>query len=251
MTQFHFVVAAHNAGRWIGGCLYSLIGQRDQQFTVNVVDDGSTDNTYAAAQAVADRSDRVQVVRNVTRMGAMYSQHKAITRLDCDDRDVVVIVDGDDQLAHPNVLGVLAGHYDHIPDLVLTYGSYEPRPPSLTCIAAQPYPASVSNLGRFRTHGRRLGLLFNHLRTFRVGAYRQLDPDINFRWPDGTWFKTSCDAAVMIPLLEMARTRHRFIPDVLYFYNSVNPASDWRQAHEEVSRTHLHILQDIPPVWRQ
>ena len=45
------------------------------------------------------------------------------------------------------------------------------------------------------------------------------------------------DTALMIPMLEMARERHLFIPDILYVYNTTNTISDHR-----VDRSFQHML---------
>ena len=43
---------------------------------------------------------------------------------------------------------------------------------------------------------------------------------------NGQFFSAGCDLAEMIPMIEMARERVRFVPEILYVYNKLNPISD-------------------------
>ena len=253
--KFHFVVTTRNAAKWTERCLRSLMSQKGQTFTINFVDDASDDGTADIAEALLE-NERLAwpwvaytfVPRGV-RVGAPPNQCEAIRMARPDPDDVIVIVDGDDYLAHDNVLNVLAGVYAD--DAVeMTYGSYEPDPPSPTCPAVLPYPPEVARQRSFREHTRVHGCLFNHLRTFRYRLFAQIDQEKNFKWPDGTWFDFGVDFAFMMPLLELAGENYRFIPDVLLMYNSENPASDWRRSASEADRVHHYVLADLPPVRR-
>lgn len=250
--KFHFVVTTRNAEQWTERCVHSLVSQKDQRFTINFVDDASTDATWdKASQALGvtlpSNLERITMKRNDKRLGAPPNQCYAIAASEPDPDDVIVIVDGDDYLAHDDVLNVLAGYYKN-DEVELTYGSYEPDPPSDTCPKVMPYPEKVAKERSFRNYTRRRGCLFNHLRTFRYRAFAQIDQETNFKWPDGTWFDFGVDFAFMIPLLEIAGPNYRFIPDVLLMYNSENPASDWRRSASEADRIHHHVLANLPPV---
>jgi len=251
VTDFHFIVAVRNGGPWIRRCLDSLASQRDQRFVIHVTDDASEDDTVKEIQRfrIENPTVRIRPVANRLRMGAMYNQYNAIARAHADRRDVCVIVDGDDYLAHDNVLNVLARCYDHSSELVCTYGNYRSEPHSQTCIAPEPYPKVVAKDRDVRRWSLVNGIKVNHLRTFRAGAFMKIDPARNFCWPNGNWFRVCCDTAVMIPLLEMAWLHYRFIDEILYVYNSENPDSDWRQSAFEINQTNHYILGELSPVW--
>ena len=95
------VVPAFNVGRYLKECLNSLALQSYSNIVVNVVDDGSTDDTGQIADAFAARDERfvvmhqpnrgVGVARN-TALAAIYAQQAV---------DYVAFVDGDDYVA-PN-----------------------------------------------------------------------------------------------------------------------------------------------------
>ena len=40
---------------------------------------------------------------------------------------------------------------------------------------------------------------------------------------DGHYYQMTYDQAIMLPLLEMAGTRAKFIPEILHVYNKENP----------------------------
>jgi len=246
--RFCIVSVSRNAEPWLDRCIDSIeaLDVGEHQLDVCMIDDDSTDRS---AIKIADRcNDNGWTWRaNTSRIGAMANQCKAIDLLECGPEDVIIIVDGDDYLATPNVLHRLYEEYQD-PDVQLTYGSYAPDPPSETCSPARPYPASVIRDRTFRTATYEVGIRYNHLRTFRAGPFHALDRDLRFKWPDGSWFDCCPDGAVMLALLDSVGPNHRFIPDVLYGYNSENPDSEWRVRAKRIDATYSYIIRDLPPV---
>jgi len=224
--------------RWLPACLKSIAEQAWDNFDVIVIDDASDDGLQSDFVANYCEEKGWTAVLNETPKGAMYNHVYAIRNF-CDPEDVVVFVDGDDRLAHEYVLQTLdkfysTGKYD------LTYGSYDSVPRSKTCIQAKPYPPKVVKNREFRTYTRVNGLHVNHLRTVKAKLPLKLGNE-NFTFPDGEWFKACTDTAMMIPCLELAGRRHVVIPDILYLYNSENPASDWRTKLNEIRRIDDYI----------
>lgn len=252
MTGFHAIVAGRNCENWVVRCLDSLASQRRPFDTIQVTDDASTDRTFSTVtnwvgEQAPDVQARVNAVRRGQRLGALRNQCDMIDRANPDPDDVLVFVDLDDRLAHSMVTIKLEAEYAR-PELDCTYGQYAPSPPSNTCQQARPYPHQVVAQRNYRSFAAQAGgILFNHLRTFRYRVFSQIDRDLNFCWPDGTWFQTCCDTAMMIPVLELAR-EHRVLDEVLYTYNSINPLSDWRQNAAEIDRTHGYILRTLLPL---
>lgn len=249
MTRYCIVSVSRNARPWIEASLQSIAEQKDQQFDVCVVDDASTDGSAEIIRERAEHEGWACSTSDV-QMGAMFNQCMAIDILAPAPDDVIVIVDGDDRLAHPDVLNRLEQEYQD-PRVQLTYGSYRPDPPSATCPMAMPYPDDVIRRRTFRTKLHSVGVLYNHLRTFRYGPFSQLDRDLRFRWPNGDWYDCCPDGAIMLPLLEMVGPDHRFIPDVLYIYTSSNPTSEWRERPRRIDETYNRIcgLPRVKP-WR-
>ena len=245
--RYQIISVSRNAAPWLPACLASIAAQTGQPFDVCVIDDASDDGSDEIIRDFAEERGWAYHL-NTKCQGALANQCLAFDSLAPADDDVVVIVDGDDRLAHPGVLDRLQLAYAN-PAVQLTYGSYRPDPPSESCPMARPYPAEVVRARSFRTGMYSVGLLYNHLRTFRAGAFRTLDREMRFKWPNGEWFDCCTDSAVMLPLLEVAGENHRFIPDVLYIYSSANPTSDWRERPGRIDATHKYIW-GLPPMSR-
>ena len=66
---------------------------------------------------------------------------------------------------------------------------------------------------------------YSHLRTFKRKLWENI-PESLLKDKNNNFYKVAWDVAFMIPMLEMASERVKFIPDILYCYNVINPISD-------------------------
>ena len=221
--RFLVVVAVRNAEKWIGKCLESIEAQTQPLHCV-VIDDCSTDST---AHALAFSTGRLQsgkftYVGRGERQWSLHNISDAIRDYG-QPGDVVVIVDGDDWLAHPEALTRIAKEYEC--GAWVTYGNFT----SLSgCPGWMPaYPQSVLRGGRLRSYPWRV----SHPKTFRKELFDRIDTK-DFQH-DGEWFKITGDVALMLPILEMAAERSVYIPDKLYVYNDVNELNDHKLAPDE------------------
>ena len=92
------------------------------------VDDASTDDTSRLVGehlAESGQADRVIFLRNECRAGAAANIDRAVRS--CDAGEVVVLVDGDDFLAHRQVLTRLNAIYQD-PDVWVTWGQFTSVP---------------------------------------------------------------------------------------------------------------------------
>ena len=239
--RFKFVVAGVNHQKWLPTCLQSIAEQTVKDFDVVVIDDATPDQNFRDwIRDWCTELGWLPILHEENR-GAMYSQVHGISELHCEPEDVLVWVDGDDRLAHANVLERLLYHYRD--DTKLTYGQYRSEPFSPTCSPARPYPSEVVASNGYRMFGLSGGgLLFNHLRTAKFELFSQLE-ELDFKDHEGNWFKSAADAAVMIPCMELADGRLKCLEEILYVYNSENPQSDWRIQPKQVNSDHDIILR--------
>ena len=242
--DYLFVVAAMNHQDLLTRCLKSILGQNHQDRIRVAVGDDASDVILdpsvldAGGTWVPDLhlrwGERQGVLRNQVALIRAVAQHPD---------DVIVFVDGDDRLARLDVIDVLDDAYSD--RTLLTYGSYEPDPPDAGCQPAQPYPPAVIRRGSFR----RAPHLFNHLRTMRRRVFDQItDADLLV---DGTWPMAGGDYALMMPALELAAPRIKFIPEVLLTYTSNRSDSEWRVRQAELGRVHHGIAAKPPKVRRR
>lgn len=239
------VVAFRNRGDLLDRCLQSIAEQTDHDFGVVVADDASTDTDVADVMV---RWAREQpgwlMVTRVERLGTLHNQVDAIRAAPMAADDVIVFVDGDDRLAHPGALERVRAEYQSGP-VELTYGSYQPDPPSSTCPAVRPIPADVCRRrGGYRQWARRNGTVWNHLRTMRRRIFDAIP--VSYFVRDGVWLQTCPDHALMTPALELAGGRHRMIDDTLLLYTSDRPDAEWRVGGEPELRNYPWVMSRPP-----
>ncbi len=161
---------------------------------------------------------------DAARMGGACSEnvYHAVRSLSPDT--IVLWVDGDDWLAHDEVIARVLREYKR--GAWLTWGQFtyadgtpgwcQHRNPA-TPVRSQPW-------------------FFSHLKTFRAGLFQQIKK-ADLLNSQG-WVDRAVDQAIMFPMLEMAgAVRGTFIPDPIYIYSGENtPLSDAAEGELEARR---------------
>lgn len=227
MNKFLVIVPVHNSFDWIERCLDSIFIQKYEDFNVMVIDDHSTDGTW-------DKINNYDFnkARNSIRNGSgLENIKKGIDYMNPSPDTIIVTVDGDDYLADHSVLSYLNATYSE--DIWMTYGQYKPLSGKYKGIC-QPLEYNVTfdekgekviNQLTSDTYRRSGAWVTSHLRTFRAWLWRRIDDD-DLRDKDGKYFKIAWDLAFMYPMIEMAGSHVKFINEVLYYYNDLNPSCD-------------------------
>jgi GT2 family glycosyltransferase len=145
------VIPAFNAACWIGDAVASVLAQTHRDWSLVIVDDGSTDETFAVAARLADR--RIRLVRQAN-AGVSVARNKGFGELHCaapsspqpppagggggfrlnrlplplregvgGRGNATLFLDADDWLA-PDALARLAAALDASPDAVAASGAY-------------------------------------------------------------------------------------------------------------------------------
>ena len=228
MTSFRIITPAYETARWIGPCVRSVRDQSGVDFRAVVLDDCSTDATFEKAEAAMGGDARFTLVRGDTRVFQLARRIEGIRKIAESPDDVIVLVDGDDWLAHDRVLERLAREYED-PDTWLTYGSYRSRKPKLTSrlrfwrrrLSTKAFPREVLEQRLVRYHW----WIGGHLMTFKRFLFDGIK-DEDLRDEEGRYFGAGTDLALMFPMMEMAGPDHvRHIPEPLYIWNKHNPQS--------------------------
>ena len=266
--KFIVVIGAYNAEKFIGQCIASVRRQSCPDWKCVVIDDLSTDKTLDAARAAADQDSRIMLIRNELRKFLLANTAAAIELASPDPEDVVVWLDGDDALMGTKVFERLRQAYNA--GAWMTYGSYAGSD-DVRGVECKPYSSWVVKGSFYRWSEWRA----SHLKTFKVWLWRKIKPGdltisreqhleflrhlrVSFRWlsyfklrgvafgdlvdPSGDFFRRCTDKAVMLPMLEMARERARFIPAILYAYNN-QPSGEPKKAKKLINRFVRYYLR--------
>ncbi|MEX0849101.1 MAG: glycosyltransferase [Candidatus Dependentiae bacterium] len=214
--KFVFVTASYNNAQWCEKNLISIFKQKHTDWRLIYTDDCSTDGAVDLVKKCIetfDMQDKVELICNEKREGHLANQYKSIHT--CEDDEVIVILDGDDWLAHDEVLNYLNETYQD-DNIWLTYGSYErliPGYPKCFCSAV---PEEVVKNNTIRKYT----WCLSHLRTFYAGLFKHIKKeDLMF---EDAFFPMAVDLATMYPMFEMAGIHHKYIEDILMIYNNDN-----------------------------
>lgn len=232
LNFFSITINTYNHKDWIEKCIISCIEQDYSNFEVILIDDISNDGTYEISERIASENpNSIKVIQNKEKI---YSQLRNISNLTklSKDGSIVISVDGDDFLKDPNVLKKLNDVYNS-GEVWMTYGKYEEFPYG-SIPPYREYPKEIVESNCFRDYN----WLASHLKTYRKELFLKIDEN-DFKFENGDWFDVTGDQAFMLPMLEMSAERSRFVDEVLYCYNTINPTRDGAMRsgrQEELSR---------------
>lgn len=223
---FVIIVPSYNNEMWYLKNLDSIFSQKYENYRVIYINDASTDRTGELVQQYLKDNhleNKCTYIENRENQGALYNIYHAIHS--CLDYEIVLLVDGDDWLKHPDVLSRVNEEYKN-ENIWLTYGQFEWFPVGNEGFCV-PYPEDAIKYNKFRE----AVWVSTHLRTFYAKLFKQVKKkDLLYK---GIFFKVAWDLAMIYPMLEMAQERHSCIPDILYVYNNQNPLNDSKLYAEE------------------
>lgn len=220
------VICSYNNEQWTENTLDSVFTQEYDNFRVIIVDDCSTDNNPIVIQKYIDDhnlADRITFVHNTERHRKLFNLYKVL--YECNDDELVVMVDGDDSLADTHVLEYINNVYDD-ENIWFTYGQYRNVPASQAIQwghkemgYCRPVPKHIQRKQAYRYYS----FIYMHPRSFRAWLFKlvKLEDLIadKIEGFEGDFYPASNDVAMYFPMVEMAHTHIKFIPDVLYIRN--------------------------------
>jgi glycosyltransferase involved in cell wall biosynthesis len=225
-VEFFVFIPSYNNEKWVERNLEALFSQNYTNWVAYYVDDCSSDKTallvenYVKARGF---QDKVTIVHNPVRKFAMANYVHAIAH--CPSHKVVVSYDGDDFFAHDKVLEKLARIYAN-PKVWMTYGTYVSEPELAPCVCKK-LPKKVMKHRQFRKYK----WVTSQLRTFYAALFSKIRlSDLKYKGKSaafksykGQYVPSSCDLAMMFPMLEMASKGHiYYVKEVIYIYNRHN-----------------------------
>ena len=125
-SKYKFIVPFYNCENWIKKCIKSIKMQNYKNFECALIDDLSTDSSAEIVKKEIVNDDRFRLIQNKDKKYALGNIVSAIDGLECEDEDIVILLDGDDWVASSRTLNKLNKSYNE--DCLLTYGSYVYNP---------------------------------------------------------------------------------------------------------------------------
>lgn len=238
--HFMVVIPSRNNSKWCERNLKALADQWYSNWHAIYINDASTDDTQEKVENFIKNhhlEDKIRLINNETRQGAMANIYNAVYM--SDDWDVIVIYDGDDWFSLPNVFNVLNRAYAD-ENVWMTYGSHRNYPEGNRSDCAYQVPMNVIEENSYRHNP----WCTSHLRTFYGWLFKCIKTDdlkIN-----GEFLPMTCDQATMFPMLEMSGYRAKYIKEILYIYNMENPQNDNKVDPELQMAIEKHIRSQQP-----
>jgi len=240
-NKFIVIVPVYNSEIYIEKCLSSIISQNYNNFNLVVMDDCSTDGTYTILYNMLKHQQNATVYMNDVRMSSASGNIAAAIKLfSFGKEDIIVTVDGDDFLYNSNVLSYLNDVYQDT-YIYMTYGQYIPMSKS--------YGKFCKPIVDTRTYRKSGQWVASHLRTFKNKLWHKIK-DNDLRDKQGNYYKVAGDASYIYPLIEMCGQKHcKFVDEILYVYNDLNPANDMKANVKEQLRVAAGIRNK--PIYKE
>src|SRR4051812_19970195 len=119
MSTVDVVVPCYNYGRYLRGCIDSILQQKGVDVRVLIIDDASRDSTPEVGRELARLDNRVEFRRHDTNLGHIATYNEGLLSWAC--ADYSLLLSADDMLA-PGALERATQLMDHHSDVGMTYG---------------------------------------------------------------------------------------------------------------------------------
>tara|TARA_S200000501_G_scaffold367731_2_gene404465 strand:- start:239 stop:1000 length:762 start_codon:yes stop_codon:yes gene_type:complete len=221
------VISSYNHDNYLQKCFNSILEQKFKHYELFIVDDMSTDNSIDIIKEYCNKYNW-RYISNISRMGALYNRVLAINNLNCNDEDIIVIIDGDDWLSNETVFNYINNLYiDN--DILLTFGGLKPyyntkiypkttrTDPNIMNNQIKNFLNNKNKIIKNKLF-RKKPYIFTQLQTFKFKLFKKIKKE-NYLDQNNNWYKTSTDYAYMYPLLELSEGKFKLIDKFVYIYN--------------------------------
>ena len=231
-VSFCLVIFGRNNGAYLEKTLQSVFSQNYENFRILYIDDASDDGSYDLARDLVyanPRFNQVQFLQNEQSLGLLGSL--SLAAQGCADEEIIVVLNGEDWLAHEWVLSRLNQYYAD-PDLWITYGQ------------SRDYPTyqrgGARSMQEREKETRTQPFTATHLKTFYAGLFKRIN-ESDLKYKD-EYFAAAADLAFMIPMLEMANGHSQCLSDILYICNREAQRGEDRE-QQSFFEKHIRSLQ--------
>lgn len=238
--KFVILISSYNNESFAIKNMRSAITQEYNTYRIIFINDCSSDSTYDLVFKFIDQHPKkniVTLINNKERKLGLRNYYEAINEFTLDD-EIIVCLDGDDFFPNKSVLSILNEVYSSkTEEIWLTYGQFR-------CLSNGQIgwnvkiPDEIIKNRDFRKYEHTP----THLRTFYSWLFKKIKKEdllIN-----GNFYQMSWDCAFMYPMLEMSGDRFKFINQVIYLYNDINPIND-HKTNKELQRYYYYHIKSL------
>lgn len=243
-TQFVVIIPSYNNEQWCIKNIESVLNQNYDNFKIIYINDCSIDKTGELVENYINthaKKNNFKLINNSTRCGALKNIYDTVNN--CEENEVIILVDGDDWLNDKEVLSYLDSVYQD-KNIWLTYGQFIGYPCN-TIGWCRDFPEEISINNLYRKYN----WVASHLRTFYCGLFKKIKVD-DLKYQN-KFFDVAWDLSFMLPMIEMCTNKHfKCIDRILYAYNIQNPISDFRINSDKQNNCELYIrnLKPYEPI---
>lgn len=160
---FSALVANYNNGKYIAGCLDSILAQDYPNIEIIIVDDGSTDDSTHVVDAYLKQHDNISFFKNEKNYGTGYTKKRCI---DLARGEICGFVDSDDKITTDAVTEMCLAHQSNA-DASLIYSNMFTCDEQLNIIKLKKKQQVVQNsIGFLNEEG-----YISHFSSFKKKAY--------------------------------------------------------------------------------
>lgn len=235
METISIIIPAYNAQKTIERCVNSILRQTFQDFTIYIIDDCSTDNTWDIISEKYNNNSKIKIFRNPNNLGPSGSRNRAI---DLCSGIWLCFIDSDDYIM-PDYLGLLISN-SHKANIVI--GSFRQVDSSDNLIkeyiVSKEYVSLLPETALLKAYGGPNDLDFIYNLCCNKIYKRDLFNDVRF--PEG---RLQEDAFVMPFLIYNSKGKVNIAPDAFYHYvNNCDSVSHKGQIGEADMNRRLDLV---------
>jgi len=233
------VIGSYNNKQWYKKNLDSLFNQNYQNYRIIYIDDCSKDGTGDLVQAYIKeqgQEHRVLLIKNSERRYKMANMYRAYHL--CNDRDLLIELDGDDWVCHNDVLARYNEIYSD-PNVWMTYGHYSKWPNGEPQYMNE-IPDTIIQSNSFRKFK---GRCWEGLRTYYAWLVKQIKVE-DFLYK-GRFMARTSDVAIMFPMFEMAGSRFKLLTEMMMQHNNASNLNDYKVDGRLQYETYLNLMRRL------
>ena len=240
------IITSYNNKNYYQENLDSVLKQNYSNYNVIYIDDYSDDNTAQLVERHIDNFDilkKIKLIKNNIRKKKLANLYNVIHSLT--NNRIIIELDGDDFLAHANVLNAFNLKYQE--GYKLVYANYINNPIELAKKLKignffQITPKLIVKNNMFREYP----WVYSGLRSYCAGLFKQIKYEDLLYKKDNRFFPVCHDLAMFYPMLEMAREKVSWIEEPLLIRNINSSINDFKVYSEDIKQDIIKEIRNAP-----